>query len=101
MNNEEIDVSGCCRWVARGDAGCRVAVWGAGGRELWGKPRNPGLSWMAGLCRPLLLCEAQESLEWDMLGGEGEGKWGERTLAEPQGEEKAQKQLILLVELFL
>lgn len=58
---------------------------------------------MAGraVCRPLLLSEAQEGLEWNLLDGDGGRKQGERTPTEPQGEEKAQKQLILLVELFL
>lgn len=53
------------------------------------------------MCRPWLLCEYPEGLERNLLEEREEGKWGERTPTEPQGEEKAQKQLILRVELFL
>lgn len=53
------------------------------------------------MCRPWLLCEDEEGLERNLLEEREKGNWGARTPTEPQGEEKALKQLILLVELFL
>lgn len=66
---------------------------------------NPGaigeLQSAESVCRPVHLQGVHRGLERNLLGGEGERKWGERTPTEPQGEGKTQKQLILLVELFL
>lgn len=59
-------------------------------------------SWPGGtVCGPWLLCEDEEGLERNLLEEREKGNWGARTPTEPQGEEKALKQLILLVELFL
>lgn len=40
-------------------------------------PRATGASWPGrAMCRPLLLCEAREGLERNLLGGEGGRKVG-------------------------
>lgn len=43
----------------------------------------------------------REGVGRTLMGAGGEGGWAGRTPTEQQGEEAAQKQLILLVELFL
>lgn len=81
-------------------AGLEVVL-GRGGEEGT-SPGATGQSWPGGLCAALgPPHEARECLERSLLGRGGEGKSREGAPTELLGEEKTQKQLILLAELFL